>query len=122
MITVPIWFLSTVALWAFVPHARDPKLWGVPLVPWLPSASIAINIFLLGSIDRASFERFGLWTGALLLYYFFFGLHACYDTAKAAGDGKVQDRASEWKTVEEGNVDTSTNSRGGQNGSVNPST
>lgn len=81
-ITMPIWALATIGLWAFVPHAREPKLWGVPLVPWLPSASIAINIFLLGSIDKDSFLRFAAWTGFLLLYYFFFGLHASYDTAK----------------------------------------
>ncbi|KAK4751178.1 hypothetical protein SAY87_004660 [Trapa incisa] len=116
VITVPIWLLSTLALWAFVPHARDPKLWGVPLVPWLPSASIAINIFLLGSIDGASFKRFGLWTGALLIYYFLFGLHACYDTAKAAG---------ELKKVEEGNVVGAVANpglKGGYGTTVNPST
>lgn len=93
-ITVPFWVIGTVSLWAFVPMARQPKMWGVPLVPWLPSASIAINIFLLGSIDRDSFIRFGGWTGFLLVYYFLFGLHAAYDTAK--GEEK------EWKKVEEG--------------------
>jgi APA family basic amino acid/polyamine antiporter len=82
-VTVPAWFASTVCLWAFVPQARAPKLWGVPLVPWLPSASIAINVFLLGSIDSKSFMRFGYWTAALLVYYLFVGLHASYDTAKA---------------------------------------
>ncbi|EPS73601.1 cationic amino acid transporter, partial [Genlisea aurea] len=81
-ITVPIWFLSTLGLWLLVPQAKTPKLWGVPLVPWVPSASIAINIFLLGSIDKDSFIRFGVWTGLLLAYYVFFGLHASYDTAK----------------------------------------
>ncbi|KAI8568440.1 hypothetical protein RHMOL_Rhmol02G0199400 [Rhododendron molle] len=81
-VTVPIWLLATIGLWATVPHARDAKLWGVPLVPWLPSASIAINIFLLGSIDKDSFIRFAVWTGLLLLYYVFFGLHASYDAAK----------------------------------------
>ncbi|KAG2547233.1 cationic amino acid transporter 1-like [Panicum virgatum] len=82
-VTVPAWFASTACLWAFVPQARAPKLWGVPLVPWLPSASIAINVFLLGSIDSKSFMRFGIWTAALLVYYLFVGLHASYDTAKA---------------------------------------
>lgn len=81
-ITVPIWLFGTLGLWIFVPMARKPKLWGVPLVPWLPSASIAINIFLLGSMDKDSFIRFGVWTVFLLLYYFFFGLHASFDTAK----------------------------------------
>ncbi|KAG0468780.1 hypothetical protein HPP92_018108 [Vanilla planifolia] len=84
VVTVPVWFLSTVALHLTVPQARKPRLWGVPLVPWLPSASIAINIFLLGSIDGLSFARFGVWTALLLIYYLFLGLHASYDTAKAA--------------------------------------
>ncbi|KAI4303674.1 hypothetical protein MLD38_039274 [Melastoma candidum] len=86
-ITIPIWFSATLALRLFVPKAREPKVWGVPLVPWLPSASMAINIFLLGSIDLASFKRFGIWTGALLLYYLFLGLHATYDTAKESMEG-----------------------------------
>ena len=95
-ITGPIWLLSTIGLWLFVPQAREPQVWGVPLVPWLPSLSIAINIFLLGSIDRASFERFGLWTIVILVYYFLFGLHASYDTAKEASSAK------QMKNVEEG--------------------
>eukprot|EP01018_Ginkgo_biloba_P031284 Gb_27326 [translate_table: standard] len=90
VIAVPIWFLGTLALWLFVPQARQPKLWGVPLVPWIPSVSVAINIFLLGSIDKASFIRFGVWTGIILVYYFLFGLHASYDTAKAAESQKLK--------------------------------
>ncbi|KAK4770485.1 hypothetical protein SAY87_031017 [Trapa incisa] len=98
-ITVPIWFIATVCLWSLVPMAREPKLWGVPLVPWLPSASIAINIFLLGSIDRASFERFGIWTAFLMVYYVLFGLHASYDTAEiAAANREITKGAS----IEEG--------------------
>ncbi|KAG1368407.1 Cationic amino acid transporter 1 [Cocos nucifera] len=84
VVTVPIWFLSTLFLWLAVPQARAPKLWGVPMMPWLPSLSIAINIFLLGSIDSKSFMRFGIWTVFLVIYYFFFGLHASYDTAMAS--------------------------------------
>ncbi|GKV32080.1 hypothetical protein SLEP1_g40711 [Rubroshorea leprosula] len=89
VITAPIWFLATLALQLIVPKARTPKLWGVPLVPWLPSASIAINIFLLGSIDRASFIRFAVWTAILLIYYFLVGLHASYDTAKGHGENQA---------------------------------
>ncbi|KAK9714396.1 hypothetical protein RND81_06G091100 [Saponaria officinalis] len=80
-VTGPVWFLSTLSLKLFVPQAKNPTVWGVPLVPWLPSMSIMINIFLLGSIDKGSFIRFGIWTCVLLVYYFLFGLHAAYDTA-----------------------------------------
>ncbi|XP_010537818.1 PREDICTED: cationic amino acid transporter 1 [Tarenaya hassleriana] len=98
-ITVPIWFLSTLGMRLLVPQARSPKTWGVPLVPWLPSASIAINIFLLGSIDKDSFIRFGIWTAILLIYYLLFGLHATYDAAKAAELNKAE---SKLQTAEEG--------------------
>uniref|UniRef100_A0A2P2JKU8 Cationic amino acid transporter 1-like n=1 Tax=Rhizophora mucronata TaxID=61149 RepID=A0A2P2JKU8_RHIMU len=109
VITIPIWFLATLALDIFVPKAREPKLWGVPLVPWLPSTSIIINIFLLGSIDRASFERFGFWTCVLLIYYFLFGLHASYDTAKELVDNT---KAKGLDKVEEGAVSTTTSRDG----------
>ncbi|KAB1215234.1 Cationic amino acid transporter 1 [Morella rubra] len=98
VITVPIWFVGTLGLWLFVPQAKEPKIWAVPLVPWLPSLSIAINIFLLGSIDSKSFARFGVWTLVLLVYYFLVGLHASYDTAMEAN------KAGQLKTVEEGAV------------------
>lgn len=101
VVTVPIWFLSTLSLQIFVPQARSPKLWGVPLVPWLPSASIAINIFLLGSIDGASFVRFMVWTGILLVYYLLVGLHAVYDTAKEYGENAA---AEGYRNAEEGAV------------------
>jgi len=101
VITIPIWFFATLALKISVPQARDPKLWGVPLVPWLPSASILINMFLLGSIDVQSFKRFAVWTGILLIYYLLFGLHASYDTAKASGENKDE---GGFKNVEDGTV------------------
>lgn len=64
--TVTEWFLSTLGLQLTVQKARKPKMWGVPLLPWLPSACIAINVFIMGSIDGASFVRFALWTFLLL--------------------------------------------------------
>ncbi|KAG0467818.1 hypothetical protein HPP92_017146 [Vanilla planifolia] len=106
VVTVPIWFLATAALQWTVPQARTPKTWGVPLVPWLPAASIAINFFLLGSIDGASYARFGVWTLLLLLYYFFSGLHASYDTAMAAETTK---RSTRMEEGDGGGSDQSTN-------------
>lgn len=93
-VTVPIWFLSTLALWLGVPQAKKPRVWGVPLVPWLPSISIAINFFLLGSIDKASYARFGIWTAVLLVYYLLFGLHASYDTATESKAQAVEETNS----------------------------
>ncbi|KMZ65201.1 Cationic amino acid transporter 1 [Zostera marina] len=80
-VTLPFWFLSTLYMQVFVPKARTPKVWGVPFVPWLPSLSIFLNIFLLGSIDPKSFVRFSIWTGILLLYYCLVGVHVAHDHA-----------------------------------------
>ncbi|KAJ8441700.1 hypothetical protein Cgig2_019087 [Carnegiea gigantea] len=107
-ITGGTWFVATLGLAIFVPQARPPKIWGVPLVPWVPSASIFVNIFLLGSIDRDSFIRFGVWTAFLLFYYLLLGLHASYDTAKelkriiAAENSAELSKAEEGKSSEQG--------------------
>ncbi|KAL4319019.1 hypothetical protein GQ457_18G020670 [Hibiscus cannabinus] len=81
-VTVPIWFFATLGLQVVVKEARKPKLWGVPLMPWIPSTSIAVNVFIMSSIDSASYIRFGIWTLLLLVYYVFIALHASYDAAK----------------------------------------
>ncbi|KAK4360853.1 hypothetical protein RND71_019805 [Anisodus tanguticus] len=80
-VTVPLWFLGTLAISVLLPQERTPKVWGVPLVPWFPSLSIAINLFLMGSLEAQAFIRFGICTVAMLIYYIFFGLHATYDMA-----------------------------------------
>lgn len=76
-----IWFAATWSMWYFVPVVRTPKVWGAPMIPWLPAASIGTNIFLMGSIDRDSFWRFGAFTALIIVYYAFVGLHASYDAA-----------------------------------------
>ena len=81
LITIPLWMVGTLGIQLFVPQCRTPKVWGVPLVPWLPSLSIATNLFLMGSLGAEAFIRFGICTLIMLLYYLFFGVHATYDMA-----------------------------------------
>lgn len=80
-VTVPLWFMGTLGISVALPQQRTPKVWGVPLVPWLPSLSIVTNLFLMGSLGADAFIRFGVCTVVMLVYYFFFGLHATYDMA-----------------------------------------
>ncbi|KAA8544710.1 hypothetical protein F0562_019443 [Nyssa sinensis] len=80
-ITVPLWFFATMGISVFLPQQRTPKVWGVPLVPWFPSLSIATNLFLMGSLKAEAFIRFSVCTIVMLVYYVFFGLHATYDMA-----------------------------------------
>lgn len=75
-----LWFSGTMGM-MLIPKQKFPKVWGVPLVPWLPSLSIAMNLFLIGSLGRAAFVRFFICSAVMLLYYFFVGLHATYDLA-----------------------------------------
>ncbi|XP_009778011.1 cationic amino acid transporter 1-like [Nicotiana tabacum] len=84
IITVGVWFFATLGLNLML-KARKPKVWGLPLMPWIPSASVAINVFIMSSIDGASFVRFSVWTAILLVYYLLVGLHATYDAAKEIG-------------------------------------
>ncbi|XP_071921581.1 cationic amino acid transporter 5-like [Coffea arabica] len=79
--TIPLWFFATLGISVFLPQQRAPKVWGVPLVPWLPSLSIATNLFLMGSLGAEAFIRFGICTVVMLIYYVFVGLHATYDLA-----------------------------------------
>uniref|UniRef100_A0A0E0F9K9 Cationic amino acid transporter C-terminal domain-containing protein n=1 Tax=Oryza meridionalis TaxID=40149 RepID=A0A0E0F9K9_9ORYZ len=87
---------AVAAFRALVPQARRPELWGVPAMPWVPAASVFLNVFLLGSLDRPSYVRFGFFTAAAALVYVLYSVHASYDAdegaAAAALDGaKVLD-------------------------------
>ncbi|KAK3036681.1 hypothetical protein RJ639_031549 [Escallonia herrerae] len=62
-----------------VPQARKPEFWGVPLMPWIPSISIFLNIFLLGSLDKPSYVRFGFFSTLSVLVYVLYSVHASFD-------------------------------------------
>ncbi|CAO2140912.1 unnamed protein product [Urochloa humidicola] len=84
---------AVAAFQALVPQARPPELWGVPGMPWVPAASVFLNVFLLGSLDRPSYVRFGVFSAAAVLVYVFYSVHASHDAAEEAGGGaKVQDQ------------------------------
>ncbi|KAK9170362.1 hypothetical protein Syun_002502 [Stephania yunnanensis] len=52
-----------------VPQAQKPQSWGVPAMPWVPFASIFLNLFLLGSLDGPSYVRFGVFSGIVVVFY-----------------------------------------------------
>lgn len=81
VITAVLWFFGTLGM-TLLPKQRVPKVWGVPLVPWLPSLSIGMNIFLLGSLGYVAFWRFVICSVVMLVYYVLVGLHATYDVAQ----------------------------------------
>lgn len=67
-----------------VPQVRKPEFWGVPFMPCLPSISIFMNIFLLGSLDGPSYVWFGFFSGLAVLVYVLYSVHASFD-AEAEG-------------------------------------
>ena len=75
-----------------VPQARKPEFWGVPLMPWIPSVSIFLNIFLLGSLDGPSYARFGFFSALAVLVYVLYSVHASFD---AEGDGSLNAKNGE---------------------------
>lgn len=80
VVTGFIWFSGTLGL-ALLKKQRVPKVWGVPLVPWVPCLSIAMNLFLIGSLGKEAFLRFVICSSVMILYYVFIGVHATYDVA-----------------------------------------
>ncbi|KAK6775370.1 hypothetical protein RDI58_026371 [Solanum bulbocastanum] len=75
-----------------VPQAQKPEFWGVPLMPWIPSMSIFLNIFLLGSLDRPSYVRFGFFSALAVLVYVLYSVHASFD---AEEDGTLGQKSIE---------------------------
>lgn len=75
-----------------VPQARKPEFWGVPLMPWIPSISIFLNVFLLGSLDGPSYVRFGFFSAVAVLFYVLYSVHASFD---AEGDGSLGQKNGE---------------------------
>ncbi|XP_030444526.1 cationic amino acid transporter 8, vacuolar-like [Syzygium oleosum] len=91
VVAVVFWVLGTLGM-ELLPQLRVPQLWGVPLVPHLPSLSIGTNIFLIGSLGTEAFWRFFICTAVMILYYLLVGLHATYDVARhMAQESKVED-------------------------------
>lgn len=80
------------AFHCMVPQARKPEFWGVPLMPWIPSISIFLNIFLLGSFDGGAYARFGIFSALAVLVYVFYSVHASFD---AEEDGFLGQKNSE---------------------------
>ncbi|KAL4386965.1 hypothetical protein GQ457_09G027880 [Hibiscus cannabinus] len=76
-----------------VPQARMPAFWGVPFMPWLPSVSIFLNIFLLGSLDGPSYARFGFFSGLAVAVYVMYSVHASYDAEIEGSLGQKEESA-----------------------------
>jgi len=85
-----VWFSATLVM-SLLPKKRQSKVWGVTLVLWVPSLSIATNLFFVGSLGSEAFFRFLICTGVTLVYYLFVGVHATYDVDHGVGQESNHD-------------------------------
>ncbi|GLU14687.1 hypothetical protein SLE2022_312420 [Rubroshorea leprosula] len=84
------WLAGTLGM-AFLSKQRFPRVWGVPLVPWLPCLSITMNVFLIGSLGLEAFLRFIICSAIMVVYYLLVGLHATYDMAHQNVEVKIEE-------------------------------
>nr|CAD1844974.1 unnamed protein product [Ananas comosus var. bracteatus] len=71
--------LITILFHCAVPCYRHPSSeWSVPLMPWPAAASVFLNVFLITSLKKKSFLRFGLWSAVIILFYVLYGVHSTY--------------------------------------------
>eukprot|EP00897_Mesotaenium_endlicherianum_P010858 jgi/Mesen1/9800/ME000007S09854 len=74
-----LWFCATLSLQICVPQVRKPDEFRAPLMPWLASFSMLLNIFLLGTLDYHSYIRFFGWTAVAVVLYIVYGVHASHN-------------------------------------------
>ncbi|EAZ31508.1 hypothetical protein OsJ_15645 [Oryza sativa Japonica Group] len=57
---------------------EPPSEWMVPLMPWPAAASVFLNVFLMTTLKVMSFQRFGLWSFVIIVFYVCYGVHSTY--------------------------------------------
>ncbi|KAM3369020.1 hypothetical protein ACQJBY_017112 [Aegilops geniculata] len=58
--------------------AGPPSEWTVPLMPWPAAASVFLNVFLMTTLKVRSFQRFGIWSLVITIFYVCYGVHSTY--------------------------------------------
>ncbi|XP_043718005.1 cationic amino acid transporter 6, chloroplastic-like [Telopea speciosissima] len=61
-----------------VPCNRLPTQWSVPFMPWPAAVSIFLNVFLMTTLNKIPFIRFGIWACVVTLFYVLYGVHSTY--------------------------------------------
>lgn len=64
-------------------QAHPSTGWSVPYMPWPPALSIFLNVFLMTTLKKLSFQRFGIWTVLITLFYILYGVHQTYQAEES---------------------------------------
>ncbi|XP_004300325.1 PREDICTED: cationic amino acid transporter 6, chloroplastic-like isoform X2 [Fragaria vesca subsp. vesca] len=88
---LPLFGMSTVTIIAFfkymVPCVCNPTGWSMPFMPWPAALSIFLNVFLMTTLKKFSFERFAIWACFITLFYLLYGVHSTYKAEEREGTG-----------------------------------
>ncbi|XP_027182406.1 cationic amino acid transporter 6, chloroplastic-like [Coffea eugenioides] len=57
---------------------QEPAKWSVPFMPWPAAISIFLNVFLMTTLQKLSYQRFGIWACFITLFYVVYGVHSTY--------------------------------------------
>jgi hypothetical protein len=55
-----------------------PSDWSVPMMPWPAAASVFLNVFLIATLKARSYQRFGIWSLVIVVFYVCYGVHSTY--------------------------------------------
>lgn len=83
-----------------VPCVRRSSEWSVPFMPWPAAISIFLNVFLMTTLPKLSYQRFGIWACLITLFYVLYGVHSTYqgeDLEEASVDGVTLNSSNQTK-------------------------
>ncbi|BDA47291.1 Cationic amino acid transporter 1 [Coccomyxa sp. Obi] len=70
------WFCATLSMHIICRQQYTPSGFAVPLMPWLPSVSIILNTFLLGTIPATAWIQFAIFVAVMVGFYALYSVHA----------------------------------------------
>ncbi|KAK8471451.1 hypothetical protein PHAVU_003G225700 [Phaseolus vulgaris] len=78
MIAITAFYQHVVLNATTAQHAQQQH-WSVPFMPWPPSLSIFLNVFLITTLKTLSFQRFAIWACLITIFYVLYGVHNTYE-------------------------------------------
>lgn len=101
MVVFGLAFLSSLFLiWVHEQQVKT-KTFQVPLVPFVPGASILLNVFLMLKLSALTWVRFSVWLVAGLLVYFGYGI---WHSKEGLREPQQQDMAARYVVLPSGSL------------------
>lgn len=52
--------------------------WSVPFMPWPAATSVFLNVFLMTTLKKLTFQTVAIWACLITLFYVLYGVHSTY--------------------------------------------